>query len=201
MADDMASNVSKSKGNEQRSPIGLLLESLGMTREDLTRHSAQMREFLTAENANSLRALVHMSENAPPKPFSEEMPTNSMETATQLAPPGSSSNNNASVVQSHRASTPQSSQQCLKTSAKVSTENTAHNASKHHHKKSRKREREPVPSSASPVRSKFSLDMIMQMRSLNSERAVESEDSDESEEEIIRVCCAYFSCYKRVFHL
>ncbi|KAA1468866.1 hypothetical protein DENSPDRAFT_878470 [Dentipellis sp. KUC8613] len=40
------------------SPISLLLQNLGMTREDLTRHSDQMRQFLTAENANSLRAFV-----------------------------------------------------------------------------------------------------------------------------------------------
>ncbi|TFY67560.1 hypothetical protein EVG20_g3898 [Dentipellis fragilis] len=40
------------------SPISLLLQNLGMTREDLTRHSDQMRQFLTAENANSLRAFA-----------------------------------------------------------------------------------------------------------------------------------------------
>ena len=38
------------------SPISQLLKNLGMTRDDLTRHSDQMRQFLTAENANSLRA-------------------------------------------------------------------------------------------------------------------------------------------------
>lgn len=38
------------------SPISQLLQNLGMTRDDLTRHSDQMRQFLTAENANSLRA-------------------------------------------------------------------------------------------------------------------------------------------------
>ena len=34
-----------------KSPISQLLESLGMTREDLSRRSAQMREFLTAQNS------------------------------------------------------------------------------------------------------------------------------------------------------
>ena len=35
------------------SPIGQLLRHLGMTREDLQRHSSQMREFLTTEPASS----------------------------------------------------------------------------------------------------------------------------------------------------
>jgi hypothetical protein len=37
------------------SPIGQLLKHLGMTRDDLLRHSSQMREFLTAENSNFSR--------------------------------------------------------------------------------------------------------------------------------------------------
>ncbi|THH14627.1 hypothetical protein EW146_g5730 [Bondarzewia mesenterica] len=40
------------------SPISQLLHNLGMTRDDLTRRSDQMRQFLTTENANSLRAFV-----------------------------------------------------------------------------------------------------------------------------------------------
>jgi hypothetical protein len=35
------------------SPIGQLLKHLGMTREDLQRHSSQMREFLTTESTPS----------------------------------------------------------------------------------------------------------------------------------------------------
>ena len=35
------------------SPIGQLLKHLGMTREDLQRHSSQMREFLTTESISS----------------------------------------------------------------------------------------------------------------------------------------------------
>ncbi|KAH9074839.1 hypothetical protein EDB83DRAFT_2353754 [Lactarius deliciosus] len=38
------------------SPISQLLQNLGMTRDDLTRHSDQMRQFLTTEHANSFRA-------------------------------------------------------------------------------------------------------------------------------------------------
>jgi len=40
------------------SPISQLLHNLGMTRDDLSRHSDQMRQFLTTENANSLRAFA-----------------------------------------------------------------------------------------------------------------------------------------------
>ncbi|KAI0272767.1 hypothetical protein BC834DRAFT_362559 [Gloeopeniophorella convolvens] len=45
------------KAKQPISPISQLLHNLGMTRDDLTRHSDQMRQFLTAEDANSLRAL------------------------------------------------------------------------------------------------------------------------------------------------
>ena len=40
------------------SPISQVLHSLGLTREDLLRHSDQMRQFLTAEDAMSLRVLT-----------------------------------------------------------------------------------------------------------------------------------------------
>ena len=40
------------------SPISQVLRTLGMTREDLLRHSENMRQFLTAEDANSLRVLT-----------------------------------------------------------------------------------------------------------------------------------------------
>ena len=45
------------------SPISQLLQNLGMTRDDLTRHSDQMRQFLTAENANSLRAFSNAADS------------------------------------------------------------------------------------------------------------------------------------------
>ena len=38
--------------NAPDSPIGQLLKHLGMTREDLQRHSSQMREFLTTQAAS-----------------------------------------------------------------------------------------------------------------------------------------------------
>lgn len=40
--------------NPPDSPIGQLLKHLGMTREDLQRHSSQMREFLTTDCIPSL---------------------------------------------------------------------------------------------------------------------------------------------------
>ncbi|KAI0251430.1 hypothetical protein BJV78DRAFT_1211514 [Lactifluus subvellereus] len=46
------------------SPISQLLQNLGMTRDDLTRHSDQMRQFLTAENANSFRAFAMVESDA-----------------------------------------------------------------------------------------------------------------------------------------
>ena len=44
------------------SPISQLLESIGLTREDLHRHSDQMRQFLTAENPTSLRVFSREDE-------------------------------------------------------------------------------------------------------------------------------------------
>lgn len=41
----------------QISPISQLLSSMGLTREDLHKRSDQMRQFLTAEDSNSLRVL------------------------------------------------------------------------------------------------------------------------------------------------
>ena len=38
--------------NPPDSPIGQLLKHLGMTREDLQRHSSQMRDFLTTQSAS-----------------------------------------------------------------------------------------------------------------------------------------------------
>lgn len=38
------------------SPISTLLKGMGLTRDDLQRHAAQMRDFLGAEDKNSLRA-------------------------------------------------------------------------------------------------------------------------------------------------
>lgn len=41
------------RSNTPDSPIGQLLKHLGMTREDLQRHSSQMREFLTTVSTSS----------------------------------------------------------------------------------------------------------------------------------------------------
>ncbi|KZP16599.1 hypothetical protein FIBSPDRAFT_1047397 [Athelia psychrophila] len=46
------------------SPISQVLSTLGLTREDLLRHSDQMRQFLTAEDANSLRVLTREIANS-----------------------------------------------------------------------------------------------------------------------------------------
>ncbi|KAI0322806.1 hypothetical protein OF83DRAFT_1091849 [Amylostereum chailletii] len=65
----MPPQASSSKGPV--SPISQLLHGLGMTRDDLTRHSDQMRQFLVTENAGSLRALIQ----EPPEPDIATTPT------------------------------------------------------------------------------------------------------------------------------
>jgi hypothetical protein len=57
------------------SPISQLLKNLGMTRDDLTRHSDQMRQFLTAQNANSLRAFSNAESDADADAESVKSPT------------------------------------------------------------------------------------------------------------------------------
>ncbi|KAJ7876842.1 hypothetical protein B0H13DRAFT_998252 [Mycena leptocephala] len=63
--------------NPETSPISQLLNSLGITREDLNRRSDQMRQFLTAESATSSR----VSSQLPPRPQS---PAHSLAQAAQL---------------------------------------------------------------------------------------------------------------------
>jgi hypothetical protein len=57
------------------SPISQLLKNLGMTRDDLTRHSDQMRQFLTAQNANSLRAFSNAESDVDADADSVKSPT------------------------------------------------------------------------------------------------------------------------------
>lgn len=57
------------------SPISQLLKNLGMTRDDLTRHSDQMRQFLTAQNANSLRAFSNAESDGDADADSVKSPT------------------------------------------------------------------------------------------------------------------------------
>ncbi|KAI0058984.1 hypothetical protein BV25DRAFT_1890520 [Artomyces pyxidatus] len=68
------------------SPISQLLQSLGMTRDDLTRHSDQMRQFLTAENASSSRTSGHeLSDDESvhtPTPTPSQLPSKSRSVST-----------------------------------------------------------------------------------------------------------------------
>lgn len=61
---------------QQLSPISAMLQTLGITREDLSKHSNQMRQFLTTDTASSLSGLLagtstsNTSWNANSKPSS-----------------------------------------------------------------------------------------------------------------------------------
>ncbi|OCH96222.1 hypothetical protein OBBRIDRAFT_701924, partial [Obba rivulosa] len=55
------------RGRNPTSPISQLLQTLGMTREDLSRHSEQMRQFLTAGSAKSSCAFSSQPEIQDPK--------------------------------------------------------------------------------------------------------------------------------------
>ncbi|KAI6024083.1 hypothetical protein BKA83DRAFT_4267506 [Pisolithus microcarpus] len=64
------------------SPISQVLQSIGLTRQDLLRHSDQMRQFLTTEDVNSLCALTTAARS-----HSRSLSRPSASTVSQTPPP------------------------------------------------------------------------------------------------------------------
>lgn len=184
-----------------QSPIGKLLESLGMTREDLTRHSAQMRQFLTADNG-SLRALEQSQERAQFRQIAPRETTTSS-TPAPLSVPYSSQSSIPVESVAHPAATPQIMMppHSLGAPSALSTENLAKHSQqyterdaprRHREREQRRRSRAMSQSSPTATRPKPSLDMIMQLRSREKRRVSESEESDDSAEGSIKVCLTRF---------
>ncbi|KDQ61445.1 hypothetical protein JAAARDRAFT_66557 [Jaapia argillacea MUCL 33604] len=77
------------------SPVSELLKSMGMTREDLSRHSEQMKQFLTAENAPSFRVFAQ-----------ENSAVQDRRTPASVSVPRSRSNSVADASVVHRTTPP-----------------------------------------------------------------------------------------------
>ncbi len=180
---------------DSMSPVGKLLETLGMTREDLTRHSDQMRQFLTADNG-SLRALEQSREKTLFKPASRTNSTPSLSASRNASYPSQSTRPVESVAR--LATTPQivppphsqgaPSALSMENLARHSQQYTEGGVSRRqkereHHRRSRAMSQ----SSPTATRPKPSLDMIMQLRSREKRRVSESEESDDSGEGSIKV--------------
>lgn len=165
------------------SPISQVLQSLGLTREDLLRHSDQMRQFLTAEDANSLRVLT--------KEISEPGST-SFASGSRARAGSTTSRSNASPPR-----TPVKSEPAEPTSMRHmdSMEMVIERKSRQHKRdrkgrkeRSHHREREVVvvPPSPSPSTSAgFSLDSFMYSR--DSHRITPSEVPEEQKNEVVEV--------------
>ena len=171
-----------------RSPISQLLVTLGMTREDLTRHSAQMREFLTTETSNAPRPLLPSTENA--RPSSQNVQTKQSMKLSQPTDATSSKRGRPNPFPSHphNALTPPPSQNAPKEASipkSIARTNGASMTTRETVASGRggpRRERRHPPQATSPTRQKPNLDEIMQMRSRESRRTPEHEDSDSSDE-------------------
>lgn len=152
------------------SPISQVLQSLGLTREDLLRHSDQMRQFLTAEDANSLRVLTReLSE--PGSTIFSSMRTRSLSCSNSVA--NASTSRESLSPQRQQPATPMTPvkaeplespvpQRHMDSMEMVIERKSRQN--KRDRKGRKERERNNVPPSPSPSSAGFSLDSFMQSR-------------------------------------
>ncbi|KAI5121886.1 hypothetical protein M0805_001091 [Coniferiporia weirii] len=175
-----------------RSPMAQLLSTLGLTREDLLRHASQMRDFLDSEDAESARApsehpqSIHRQSSETPshsrgrastRRLHEETAQGSTRSgdraATPTPPPPPSSATHRLRASSHRLVAHRS-------------EDLNYSSKRSARKSKEDQERRRARAIASPSRPKPSLDEIMQMRSRQSLRVSESEESEDSGDESLR---------------
>jgi hypothetical protein len=152
------------------SPISQVLQSLGLTREDLLRHSDQMRQFLTAEDANSLRVLTRELSESGSTLFGSTR-TRSLSRSNSVA--NAPTNKCSPAPQRQLLATPVTPVKAEPVESPVpqrhmdSMEMVIERKSRQN-KKDRKgrreRERKNVPPSPSPSSAGFSLDSFMQSR-------------------------------------
>jgi hypothetical protein len=152
------------------SPISQVLQSLGLTREDLLRHSDQMRQFLTAEDANSLRVLTRELSEPGSTSFGStrtrslsrsnsaaNAPTNSDSPATQQQPPGTP----VTPVKAEPVESPVPQRHMDSMEMVIERKSRQH---KKDRKGRRERDRNNILPSPPPSSAGFSLDSFMQSR-------------------------------------
>jgi hypothetical protein len=152
------------------SPISQVLQSLGLTREDLLRHSDQMRQFLTAEDANSLRVLTRELSEGGSTSFGSTR-TRSLSRSNSVANASTSRESPAphqdqpptpmTPVKAEPAESPVP-QRHMDSMEMVIERKSRQN--KRDRKGRKERERNNVPPSPSPSSAGFSLDSFMQSR-------------------------------------
>lgn len=146
------------------SPISQVLQSIGMTRDDLLRHSDQMRQFLTHDDPTA------------PRPFPADLPEPAGSTRTRSlsrpTAPARSQTPPTTPVKSEPVEPAMPPRQM--DSMQLILERKSRQAKRD--KKSKQKDRPPP--SPSPARAPFSLDAFMQSR--DSRRVPDSDHSDSS---------------------
>ncbi|OAX43212.1 hypothetical protein K503DRAFT_732143 [Rhizopogon vinicolor AM-OR11-026] len=155
------------------SPISNLLQKIGLTRNDLTKHSDQMRQFLTTQDPNSRRVFSAES------PDVQQTIASLLEKSRVCSNPSSNSRQNASAPsQTPPPSTPVKSEPvepAMPLRHMDSMEMVLEQKSRRAKRDKRgKKERAPSPS---PATAAFSLDTFMQSRDLRRVPSLEHSDS------------------------
>lgn len=170
------------------SPISNLLQKIGLTRDDLSRHSDQMRQFLTTQDAKSLRVFSAESADAQQSIASVLGKTRSCSHSS------SNSRQNASTAsQTPPPSTPVKSEPVEPAiplrhmdSMEMILERRSRKVKRDKRGKKDKDRNAPSPSPASTA---FSLDAFMQSRDL---RRVPSLDQSDSSTNIASLVCTIY---------
>jgi len=158
------------------SPISHLLHKIGLTRDDLSRHSDQMRQFLTTQDAKSLRVFSTESADA------QQSIASLLEKSRACSHSSSNSRQDASAPpQTPPPSTPVKSEPVEPVmplrhmdSMEMILEQKSRRAKRD---KRGKKDKERTAPSPSPVTAAFSLDAFMQSRDLRRVPSLEHSDS------------------------
>lgn len=203
--DDFRTAISSSDA----SPITEILKNLGMTREELMQHASQMRHFFDGENGAHARLAVDktsvpLGQHAGPS-SSSTAPDSTRESRPLKSLPRASRSHE--VVTTPSPPPPPCSSHAFQPTQRPPTVHTSDDSDDSNDT--------PASTSAtmkqrgdcgegderrggarglgvSPARPKPSLDEIMQMHSRQSRRVSESEESDDSSDESLRVSDALF---------
>ncbi|KAJ6493658.1 hypothetical protein C8R47DRAFT_416233 [Mycena vitilis] len=97
----------------QTSPISQLLNSLGITREDLNRRSDQMRQFLTAESASSSRVSSQLPSSAAESRSLSRASSSTAPFTRQIFTGASASTRDASPTPDHRSVKPEPEEESI----------------------------------------------------------------------------------------
>lgn len=164
------------------SPISQVLQSIGLTRNDLLRHSDQMRQFLTQ---NDLGATC---------PFSVDPPENASAAGGSSRTCPVSRPNPPAHSQTPPPSTPVKSESIdppMPLRQMDSMEMILERKSRQAKREKKAKGKDRPPPSPSPARALFSLDTFMQSR--DSRRVPDSDQSDSSSSIALQVC--HIQCY------